>query len=454
LLKPQSFFTGPTVNVIAMSKTHADALTRLYRECDPTEPIKPDDGRYVDCSRARGDDLVTRYVRDLQRADPSHPDVKVFAGHRGCGKTSEMLRMKAMLEAGSPKYFVVFMEIAEALDTNDLDFPDLLVAVAAELLNSFREAALPGFKPVSSLFRSVWAGLKETLQSEVVLKEAGVDAGFASLALELRNRPSGRGKLREAVEKHASSLLAATNDLLEHAQTALRESRQTAGIVLLIDGLDKLIRRTLPDGSNSHDRLFLDRAEQMCNLKAHVVYTIPISLIYTPRFAQFTQTAGEFTMPLAMLRIRGNAQSEPSPKAPGMQALRDILDKRCRSARTKLADMFDDEQTIQYVCQMSGGNPTLLLILVRAAIGAVDTPPITRQAVEQAVRNYANSLRREIPDAFWPKLKNFVTPQNSIPKDDDHQTMLFLLHVLEYMNGSPWYEVNPVLRTLHELDPD
>lgn len=26
--------------------------------------------------------------------------------------------------------------------------------------------------------------------------------------------------------------------------------------------------------------------------------------------------------------------------------------------------------------------------------------------------------------------------------------MLFYLHVFEYMNGEPWYEVIPVLRTL------
>jgi hypothetical protein len=26
--------------------------------------------------------------------------------------------------------------------------------------------------------------------------------------------------------------------------------------------------------------------------------------------------------------------------------------------------------------------------------------------------------------------------------------MLFLLHVFEYINGRPWYEVNPVIRTL------
>jgi hypothetical protein len=26
--------------------------------------------------------------------------------------------------------------------------------------------------------------------------------------------------------------------------------------------------------------------------------------------------------------------------------------------------------------------------------------------------------------------------------------MLYLLHIFEYMNGRPWYEVNPVIPTL------
>jgi hypothetical protein len=58
---------------------------------------------------------------------------------------------------------------------------------------------------------------------------------------------------------------------------------------------------------------------------------------------------------------------------------------------------------------------------------------------------------REVPDRFWDKLWRFEQPQDEIPKDDDHQEMLFLLHVFEYVNGRPWYEVNPVLRTLERF---
>ncbi len=42
----------------------------------------------------------------------------------------------------------------------------------------------------------------------------------------------------------------------------------------------------------------------------------------------------------------------------------------------------------------------------------------------------------------------FAAPCDDIPKDPAHQEMLYLLHIFEYMNGRPWYEVNPVFRTL------
>jgi hypothetical protein len=100
---------------------------------------------------------------------------------------------------------------------------------------------------------------------------------------------------------------------------------------------------------------------------------------------------------------------------------------------------------------MSGGHPRHLMMLLRAATHLVDTLPITRTSVERAVRNYGNSLLREVPDHFWPKLHAFDEPQYEIPKDDDHQQMLLLLHVFEYMNDRPWWEVNPVLRTLERF---
>ncbi len=111
-------------------------------------------------------------------------------------------------------------------------------------------------------------------------------------------------------------------------------------------------------------------------------------------------------------------------------------------------EAFDDLSTLEHLCEMSGGHPRHLLMFLQAACNELDDLPITRKAAEKAVKRYAQSLTREVPDDAWPALRPFDTPQRDIPKDELHQQMLFLLYVFEYMNGEMWYEVNPVLRTV------
>jgi hypothetical protein len=430
----------------------AEPIARLFRACEPNEPLQPTDPRYVNCDEVRGENLVQTYVRSLRRADPARPEIKLFAGHRGVGKTCELNRLKALLQqaqsAENPHlpFQVIYLDASDRLDLNDLDLPDLLAFIAAEVLKQLREAGLPGFDPVSTFMKQVWGGIRGALQSEVALKEAEVDAGFASLTLELKNRPNSRQRLREAIERHSTSLLEAVNDLLVTANAKLRQNR-SGGLVLIIDGLERLTLRSLPEGT-THDRLFLDRSEQLASLKAHTIYTVPISLFYSPRCADLEQTFGEHNVPVPMIRLHEREAKEIVPSAPGMRTMRAMIEARCRYADLDINEVFDKPATGHYLCQMTGGHPRHLMMFLQASMNAVENLPITRAAADKAVGNYANSLLREVPDDYWQKLRSFGSPQEDIPKDEAHQKMLYLLHVFEYMNGRPWYEVNPVIRTL------
>ena len=436
-------------------------IDRLFRACEPNESLSPDDPRYVNFDSARGESPAPRYARALRRADPTKADVLLFAGHRGIGKTSELLRLKQLLEQPAsaenpyPPFKVIYFDVSQTLDINDLDLPDLLVFITGEVQKQLRTVNIKGFTATSIYFQRVWDDLKQVLGKEVDLKEAEAETPFGSLAIEFKNRPNARQMLRSAIERHSTSLLAAVNDLLTQANVALRSNGAGSGLVLLIDGLDKLVLRPLDDGkSNTHVRLFCDRAEQLAALKAHTVYTIPISLIYSPRGAQLAQTFGAHTEPLSMICLRGSDKSRPIPSTSGMKKLWEMLERRSACADLGLESVFDQPDTGHYLCRMTGGHPRHLMMFMQAAINAVDQLPITRQAAEKAVQNYADSLLREIPDDFWPRLRKFAEPQNYIPKDEHHQQMLFYLHVFEYMNGQPWYEVNPVIRELPKFKQD
>jgi hypothetical protein len=426
-------------------------LTRLFRACEPDEPVSPPDARYVNCDDVRGDNLPRLYARALRLSNPLKPEVKVFAGHRGVGKSSELRRLKSMLEEpvtgeGRP-FLVVLADVSRALDLNDLDFPDLLVFLAGEVQHQLRDADIPGFSAVTERMRDLWDELSGVLQAKVTLTGRDLDIPYAPLAVELKNRPNARADLREAIEKQSTSLLDAVNDLLLLANVKLREDGRE-GLVLLVDGLDKLVRRDLDGGGNTHERLFLHRSEQLASLKAHVIYTVPISLIYSPQFTQLEQTFGDRNVPVPMIRLRGEDRSEPRPDTLGMRKMREILEARCEFAGVDLKDVFDSPKTCAYLCEMTGGHPRHLMMFLQAAASGVDNLPITRKAVERAVRDYANSLMRSIPDEHWEPLRKFGVPQASIPTDAMHREMLFLLYIFEYMNGEPWYEVNPVIRTL------
>jgi hypothetical protein len=430
-------------------------LARLFRACEPNEALSSDDPRYVNCDDVRGENLPRLYERSLRLADPSRSEVKVFAGHRGVGKSSELLRLKKMLEEptrGRP-FRVLFVDVSRTLDLNDLDFPDLLVFLAAEIQRQLRDEKIPGFTTSTVLVRRVWDELKERVQG-LDVTDLDVEVPFVSLAVELKNRPSARARLREAIEAQSTGLLEAVNDLLLTARVGLRQAGYE-GLVLIVDGLDKLVRRDLEDGrGNTHERLFIHRSEQLASLKAHVIYTVPISLIYSPQFTQLEQTFGEHQIPVSMIRLRGGNNADPSPDTPGMRKMREMLEARCRHAAIECEKVFDSPQTRDFLCEMTGGHPRHLMMFIQAAASRVDDLPITREAVEKAIRGYANSLLREIPDEFWPELRKFGTPQESIPKDAEHQMMLLLLHIFEYMNGRPWYEVNPVIRSLPRFRED
>lgn len=422
-------------------------ITRIYRACNPIDAIGPDDQRWVDLDQARGHySVVKQLARGLRATDPDKTEIRFLAGHIGVGKSSALKQLAQQLRAsgnGRSAFLVIEGNVNTLLDVNDLDFPDLVVFIAHLLTEAAKRAKLPGFDAGTTLLRNVWDGIVEALGSEVSLKEGQ----WEGLTLEFRNRPGARSKLRGAVEAHQSSLLKALNDLLDTARGAAAKAG-LAGVVLLIDGLDRLGRVAVnTEGMNPQERLFVGRAAQLCALRASVVYTIPISLVYEPKFAQTMLQVGEAPPLLSMIPL-GTFEAPNDDDSQGMHALSSILDKRCASAQIDRSALFDTDETGKYLCRMSGGHPRHLMMLLQSACDATDDLPLRHDHVTAAVRNYANSLARLIPDAAWPALISFDKPQRHLPTEALHQGALLNAWIFEYMNGEPWYQINPVIRTI------
>jgi hypothetical protein len=117
-----------------------DIITGIYNAVDPFKPLEPGDPAYVDCEAERGDanvilDLGPEILRSARYT------CQLYAGHRGAGKSTELLRLKADLEAKGC-FVVYFAAVGEDgdIDPQDVQYTDILLACARHLLESLKQA--------------------------------------------------------------------------------------------------------------------------------------------------------------------------------------------------------------------------------------------------------------------------------------------------------------------------
>ncbi|MDR1283968.1 MAG: hypothetical protein LBK99_24595 [Opitutaceae bacterium] len=389
---------------------------------------------------------IARYFR---LADPAQPLKILFSGHRGVGKSTELhqvIRHLETPESSTRPFHVVYIDLNAEVNLGDAHLADVFVAIASVTRTSLSDLELPGFDPVSTLFKNLWEGVKSTLGGKVNLDELvaeakvpGTDIGLA-LKASLKSAPGNRQLLRDAIDQHRVSLLRAINDLFETANAALAKQGR-AGLVLIADGLERT-----PIGKQ--DVIFGTGADQLAALKTHAIFTVPINLVYGEHCTQLAQTFGGKNQTVPMIRLK-NPDNTDNPD--GLDALNRLLDARAHNAGVEPDALFDSPQTRRTLCDITGGHPRNLLILLQTAIGRCDQLPVSRDAVDYAIREQTNQLQREIPGEYWQWLLHFAdgpkTWPNDIP-DDVRRALLYYLYVYEYQNGNLYYDVNPAIRLL------
>lgn len=143
-----------------------DLLTNLYNAFDPFRPLPAGDPNYVDCRAVRGDgDILEELGTRLQRSNVK--TCQLYSGHRGAGKSTELLRLKDDLE--KKKFFVVYFAADdEDIDSEDAQYIDILLACTRHLLEDLQKIANTG--PLRNWLKSRWHELKDLAQTEISLK--------------------------------------------------------------------------------------------------------------------------------------------------------------------------------------------------------------------------------------------------------------------------------------------
>jgi hypothetical protein len=428
-----------------------DIHKRLYNIFNPLRPLEAGDPAYVDCQEVRGDgDILMQLGRLIILSD--NLTYQLYTGHRGAGKSTELKRLKKYLEDN--QFYVVYFAAGDDLEEEDIQHTDILFACTRYLLEALKNSGADA-KPIVNWLQERWKSLKDLASTEITFESPDIELGisqFAKISAVMKASPSTREKIRQEVENHTPSLIKELNLFIAQAKKNL--SNQYQGIVVIADNLDRIVLVFNEDTkTTNHDQIFINRSEQLKRIECHMIYTVPISMVYSDRATVLEDRFGLIqALPMIMTHTPDDQEYQP-----GIDKLQELIEQRIKlvSQDLTLDQIFESPEILKKLCLMSGGHVRNLILLMRTALERTLQLPITSKAVQRAITEMRNTYRKGISDNEWGILaKVHLSKEKS--NNDLYRKLLFNRCILEYHliesdDIKPWYDVHPLILEIEEF---
>lgn len=424
-----------------LSPAIRDQLKTLYNAL-ADRVLEPGDPAYVaQVNTGGGSDVVEEIATEIEWQDGG--GVCLFTGQRGTGKSTELKRLKARLEGSGAVVF--YADLSEyILLTKEIEISDFLVSVAGALSEEIGKR-YGGRAPGN---RSYWERFAAFLQTRVEITELGLDYSGASIKAALKGDPTFKERVQKAARGHIAQLVDEAHKFMMEAVTFVRAEEKFADtkVVLLVDSVERIrgVGNEAMGVYESVRNLFFGHAEALRIPLLHVVYTIP------PYLSVLAAGAGQLmggatTRRLVSTHIFQDRSRTPDPA--GLGVLKQVISTRYPNWQ----QIFTDE-ALERLGLSSGGDLREFFRLLRLCLPAIRDAaqlPLSAQAIAPA-ENAARNEMLPIPADHLAWLKRIAASHDTcLATDADLPTLAHFLDnrlVLNYRNGSDWYDVHPLLR--------
>jgi hypothetical protein len=445
-------------------------LRNFFQATNPSKTLAvenfADQKYYIDFSSVRGGKIIEELKENITFFSPDEPTCMLFTGHIGCGKSTELLRLKRELEIEG--FYVVYFESSEDLEMTDVDISDVLLAIARRVSQSLEKVTLEEPRKLKELL----TGAIRVLNAEVTgvklkvpgIGEVGVTKekekfslafGIGEITTKTKDDATLRDRLNKYLGPQKSQLLEAINqELLEPATVKLKQIGKK-GLVVIVDNLDRINSSPKSWGRPQPEYLFIDQSEYLTKLRCHVVYTMPLDLKFSSDYANLTQRFPHDpkVLPMVPVQLQDGSDCEA-----GMVLLRQMVLARAfpyldaRERLGKLTQIFDSPQTLDRLCRISGGHVRDLLRLLNNWIQKERKLPLSREILEALIRTRRNEMIMQISDDEWELLRQ-VKIRKKVSGDQEYQMLIRSRLVFEYRDrhGESWFDINPILAEAKEM---
>ena len=228
--------------------------------------------------------------------------------------------------------------------------------------------------PLVKWMKSRWQWLKDFALTDYEFADLKLEqqiSQFAKISANLRAVPDKRREFRQKLNTNTQSLVDALNEFIGEAKSVL--PKDCKGVVLVADNLDRIveIKESATKPSN-YDEIYLSRSEILRGLACHVIYTIPISMVYSDRSTQLEDNYDKpDVLPMVMVKNPDGTENQK-----GLEKLRELIMRRMvltdpnlmqtlegKVEGLKTPPVFDSPETLKLLCLMSGGHVRNLALL-------------------------------------------------------------------------------------------
>lgn len=408
-----------------------------YQLFKPEEPlIKAADltDFYVPRSNSPVEDLTT----SLEMKDD--PAKFLLAGHRGGGKTTELRLLEQKLKS---KYTVIWIDTETALDQYNIGYAEVVVLVGIKIIEKVNQ---PGWGLKEDLLKNLLESLKTVVYEDEYTENTGLEVPdiIKKLGIILKEGLTTKRTKTINIRPQLSKIIERVNTIIEAA-----EEKNKQKLLVIVDGLDRHDQETA---------LKMFASPLLTQLSCHIIYSIPISLRYSPSFRQpmeSFQKCLDLTNP-PVFNCDENLCPTTIPNQSGRDILTSVINKRVARLGDAYKGLFNPDAR-EIICEKSGGVMRDLIRLARTACEVSlrrNLLYIDLDAAQEAVQE----VRREynLSDYHFPELDKIhrtgrlTTNTHSLPNKGEFVICDELLQnkfVLGYYNSSrkSWFNVNPIL---------
>lgn len=426
-----------------MTPEHLQQL-KLFHNSLVDRPLDPDDKCYVPHLGQAGDgaDPIVGIKTRISWSEAA--SVSLLSGQRGCGKSTELRRLKKLLEAEGCVVFLSDMREYMNLTTS-VEITDFLLSIMLGLGESFQ--AKYGEDPAHRGYgERLFDFLKTEVKFEELSGEVGGEVVKVGVKASLKEDPGFKKRLQKHLEGHVARLVQQAHAFATEIVSLVREKKNNPDqkVVFLVDSVEQIrgVGSSAAEVHRSVENLFSIHADSLHLPLLHVVYTIPPYLCaLTPGLGR--HLGGGIVDNLPSIHV---FKKDGKPDTDGLEVIRRIIECRFPNWQT----IFSEAQLTR-MALATGGDLRNLFRLISTAL--VKTSGRSIPVADEIITEAENHLRREMlpiaeADRVWLQ-KITASKQSELASVEELPRLARFFDtslVLNYRNGEDWYDVHPLLK--------